>query len=43
MADHEVPAAARKWKRGMKSMSVTPSINGDEEDRDLVRGRVCCL
>lgn len=39
MADYEPPAAAGKRKRGMKSMSVTPSINEeDEEDRDSVCG-----
>lgn len=39
MADHEPQAAAGKRKRGMKSMSVTPSVNEeDEEDRDSVCG-----
>jgi len=38
MADFEPAAAVGKRKRGMKSMSVTPSINGeDEEDRDSKR------
>ncbi|KAG6371548.1 SNF2-family ATP dependent chromatin remodeling factor snf21 [Boletus reticuloceps] len=38
MADYEPPAAAGKRKRGMKSMSVTPSVNeDDEEDRDSKR------
>lgn len=47
----DLSAASGKRKRGMKSMSVTPSINNDEddEDRDAVRilhcgtGRVLCL
>lgn len=37
MADYEPPAVPGKRKRGMKSMSVTPSVNEeDEEDRDSV-------
>lgn len=34
------PATSGKRKRGMKSMSVTPSINNEDEDddRDTVRG-----
>lgn len=41
MNDYEPPAAAGKRKRGMKSMSVTPSVNEeDEEDRDSVCGHV---
>lgn len=39
MPDYEAPAAPGKRKRGMKSMSVTPSVNEeDPEDRDSV----CC-
>lgn len=38
MADYEPPAVAGKRKRPMKSMSVTPSVNEEEEeDRDSVR------
>ncbi|KAF8546993.1 hypothetical protein OG21DRAFT_1490621 [Imleria badia] len=38
MPDYEPQAAAGKRKRGMKSMSVTPSVNEeDEEDRDSKR------
>ena len=35
----DLSAASGKRKRGMKSMSVTPSINNDEDDddRDAVR------
>lgn len=41
MPEYEPPAAAGKRKRGMKSMSVTPSVNEeDEEDRDSVCGHL---
>lgn len=41
MADFEPSAAPGKRKRGMKSMSVTPSVNEeDEEDRDSVCGHL---
>jgi ATP-dependent helicase STH1/SNF2 len=43
MADYEsITPASSKRKRGLKSMSVTPSINEDEdEDRDSVM--VLCI
>lgn len=38
MNDYEPAPVGGKRKRGMKSMSVTPSINGDDDDdRDSVR------
>jgi ATP-dependent helicase STH1/SNF2 len=41
MADYDPPAPPGKRKRGMKSMSVTPSVNEeDEEDRNSVCGHL---
>jgi ATP-dependent helicase STH1/SNF2 len=35
--DYDTPGVAGKRKRGMKSMSVTPSvIDDDDEERDMV-------
>lgn len=35
--DYDTPGASGKRKRGMKSMSVTPSvIDDEEEERDMV-------
>jgi len=35
--DYDTPALSGKRKRGMKSMSVTPSVNEDDDDeRDMV-------
>ena len=35
--EYETPAASGKRKRGTKAMSVTPSVNEeDEDDRDSV-------
>ncbi|KAF9234947.1 SNF2 family N-terminal domain-containing protein [Melanogaster broomeanus] len=39
--DYDPPAAAGKRKRGMKAMSVTPSVNEEEEDdRDSKRRKM---
>ena len=44
MADYETPTTVSKQKHEMKSMSMTPSTNGeDEEDRDSVCGHLYCL
>lgn len=41
--DYDTPTLSGKRKRGMKSMSVTPSVNDDDdEERDMVSNRSAC-
>jgi hypothetical protein len=41
--DYDTPAVSGKRKRGMKSLSVTPSINEDDDDeRDMVSSHPVC-
>lgn len=35
--DYDTPLSNGKRKRGGKATSVTPSLNGDDDDRDAVR------
>ena len=44
MVNYDTQTAAGKQKHGMKLMSVTLLINGeDEEDKDSIHGCLCCL
>jgi ATP-dependent helicase STH1/SNF2 len=41
--DYDTPVMSGKRKRGMKSMSVTPSMNEDDDDeRDMVSNHLVC-